>query len=412
MIGNDLLGGHPATDRQFANSSVLERNESGLGLGPDCEDPRSNESSSRLWGSSGSPVDAKYSSSASPILRFALNSPSDQFHSNDYINKLLGDDPLLHSPASDSNNLIVDNNGELVLPGGVSPMGVARFNTFGEEAGAPGGPSSGVALSSGSGEAFARTSVGLLLDEKKSEQMLDFILPDVAGSSKRAGREQGKQVVSQQFGSSTPRTAPGTGASGTLAKRCSTAKKMGNNNCLKGVVKSEKKVAAVRKTKATAAARNAAGLSAAPAAAGKPRQKQDIDKTGRIQSGKAGAAQTRPVGQSALNKLAILSGTKRFRSGGGGGGSARKSADAEHAAHVPHYTDEELKRIRRVKNRASVEKCRTKQRKRMESLEIELQMLQEENSNLLAVTKCVVSTFDVISRDVVAITGAKPLLHG
>lgn len=44
-----------------------------------------------------------------------------------------------------------------------------------------------------------------------------------------------------------------------------------------------------------------------------------------------------------------------------------------------HLSEEELKKLRRVKNRASVEKCRTKQRLRMEALQMEMNVLTCEN---------------------------------
>lgn len=51
-------------------------------------------------------------------------------------------------------------------------------------------------------------------------------------------------------------------------------------------------------------------------------------------------------------------------------------------------SDDEVKRMRRVKNRESVEKCRTKQRLRMEALQVEETCLKSENEMLRAtVTK-------------------------
>lgn len=60
-------------------------------------------------------------------------------------------------------------------------------------------------------------------------------------------------------------------------------------------------------------------------------------------------------------------------------------------------SEEELKRIRRVKNRASVEKCRTKQRLRMEALQSELKTLTSENNTLRDLTTWMDSSVDVIS---------------
>lgn len=45
-------------------------------------------------------------------------------------------------------------------------------------------------------------------------------------------------------------------------------------------------------------------------------------------------------------------------------------------------TEDEVKRMRRVKNRESVEKCRTKQRLRMERLQVEQTCLVGENKRL------------------------------
>lgn len=49
------------------------------------------------------------------------------------------------------------------------------------------------------------------------------------------------------------------------------------------------------------------------------------------------------------------------------------------SANQPHLTEEEVKRMRRVKNRESVEKCRTKQRMRTEALQVEQTCLVNEN---------------------------------
>lgn len=60
-------------------------------------------------------------------------------------------------------------------------------------------------------------------------------------------------------------------------------------------------------------------------------------------------------------------------------------------------TEEELKRIRRVKNRASVEKCRAKQRMRMEALQCELKVLKYENQTLRDLTTWMDSSVNDIS---------------
>lgn len=63
-------------------------------------------------------------------------------------------------------------------------------------------------------------------------------------------------------------------------------------------------------------------------------------------------------------------------------------------------TEEEVKRIRRVKNRASVEKCRTKQRLRMEALQCELNELRSENQTLRDLTTWMDSSVEDISSQV------------
>lgn len=417
MIEDDLLGVSRTSDRQFSSAPVLRLNDGGKGLEPDGVESGSNESPSCLWPIHRSPSLAKFSSTASPIMRFALNSPSDQFQSSDYINKLLGEDPLLRSPTGDSSNLIVDNNGELVLPQGDSPIGTSRFTSYEDEAGVSTGPSEGAELSSREGGSIGSQSISALLDEKKGEQMLEFILPEDAGSSRKTERDQTSQLhLRPGHGFPASQVPPGADTARTSSSRGVTSKAPGQSIRHKAFVKSEKRTAGARIGKMKAAeVFSTAGASALPAAAAVDKLKQR--KTTGLSTlpggiggvGKAGASHALTVDQAALNKLAILSGTKRFR---GGAGVRKPTREVGQAGNAPHFTEEELKRIRRVKNRASVEKCRTKQRKRMESLEIELQMLQEENSTLLAVTKCVVSNFDVISRDVVAITGSKPVLHG
>jgi bZIP transcription factor len=80
------------------------------------------------------------------------------------------------------------------------------------------------------------------------------------------------------------------------------------------------------------------------------------------------------------------------------------------AAETPLSEEEVQRRIRRVKNRESVEKCRNKQKMRLMALEHELNALRHENGMLLAVTKCVHGTYDVIATEVAAITGQRPAL--
>lgn len=66
-------------------------------------------------------------------------------------------------------------------------------------------------------------------------------------------------------------------------------------------------------------------------------------------------------------------------------------------------SEEELKRIRRVKNRASVEKCRTKQRLRMEALQDERKTLQVENKALEGLTEWMDSKLMVISSEIASL---------
>lgn len=68
---------------------------------------------------------------------------------------------------------------------------------------------------------------------------------------------------------------------------------------------------------------------------------------------------------------------------------------------------DELKRIRRVKNRASVEKCRTKQRLRMEALQLEMATLQSENKALRDLTSWMDSSVDAISSQVTTFSSAQ-----
>lgn len=78
----------------------------------------------------------------------------------------------------------------------------------------------------------------------------------------------------------------------------------------------------------------------------------------------------------------------------GDGPSEGKGKDAK------IFSEDELKRIRRVKNRASVEKCRTKQRLRMEALQNELATLTSENKALRDLTSWMDSSVDEISSQV------------
>lgn len=70
-------------------------------------------------------------------------------------------------------------------------------------------------------------------------------------------------------------------------------------------------------------------------------------------------------------------------------------------------TEEELKRLRRVKNRASVEKCRAKQRMRMEALKTEMKALVSENKTLRDLTAWMDSTVDAISLQVMKFSSSQ-----
>lgn len=67
---------------------------------------------------------------------------------------------------------------------------------------------------------------------------------------------------------------------------------------------------------------------------------------------------------------------KRFK------GNLPQRSRSKGTAQWSHLSEEELKKLRRVKNRESVERCRTKQRLRMEALQVEQTCLRLENKNL------------------------------
>lgn len=75
------------------------------------------------------------------------------------------------------------------------------------------------------------------------------------------------------------------------------------------------------------------------------------------------------------------------------------------SAGGPPVSEEEQKRIRRVKNRASVEKCRNKQRIRLESLTREREALAAENSTLRSATEQVRTAMNAILSQVAALSG-------
>lgn len=76
-----------------------------------------------------------------------------------------------------------------------------------------------------------------------------------------------------------------------------------------------------------------------------------------------------------------------------------------------HLSEDELKKLRRVKNRESVEKCRTKQRLRMEALQIEQACLTGENKTLREVSHLITSNYTQICLEVAKVTGKRPDLE-
>lgn len=98
------------------------------------------------------------------------------------------------------------------------------------------------------------------------------------------------------------------------------------------------------------------------------------------------------VAGEAFNQERGQRGRKRVSSIGGDRKSAQKVLKTEERGNsrrvwkatecvgmaMPQISEEELRKMRRVKNRASVEKCRTKQRLRMEALQVEQKCLMNE----------------------------------
>jgi hypothetical protein len=390
ILGEEMLETSGTAEHQM-NCNALKRNGTTQAYGSSCDEGRDSSSPDRLWPSAMSPAVPNFSSMASPMLRFADASPGAQFQTTDYINKLLSDDPLLRSPTGEGTHLLVDTNGELVLPAGISSLPLSRSPTFGVDfhhiSLAPDAQRCRSAAENG-----GRSGDHPHLEDDKKTREIDFALPGLPCSPGTFGEAEAKEA--QRFLLASPATSG--------FRRI----KSGNSNNRRSVIGSvDKTMAAERKravavaSRATAAA-HAARLSHLPPMACAPKREA---KTSNRKRKRATAGEK---SQGSLDRLAALPGNKSLRRTN----TFRGNAEAPDPGPQAQYTDEEMKRIRRVKNRASVEKCRTKQRKRMEALELELQALQQENSNLLAVTKCILSTFDTITREVFSLTGTRPLL--
>lgn len=95
--------------------------------------------------------------------------------------------------------------------------------------------------------------------------------------------------------------------------------------------------------------------------------------------GKPGAARTRWAGRPTKPKAKATSKATLKGAKGAGGGRREATPKLASADGKPALSEEEQKRIRRVKNRASVEKCRNKQRRRLEALQREREALTGEN---------------------------------
>lgn len=392
MLRDELLRTPCASESHFASDTPLKRNESGAASDVGCDERRDSVSPARLWPTGGSPALPQLLAAHSPMLRFALTSPDAHFEATDYINRLLSDDPLLRSPVGDENNLIVDTNGELVLPVGVAAISTTCSKALGTNVQAERKADAERYCQEGV-ENDAETARRLLQEEVRRDHLFEFILSEVAGPEKQVKEPGAKE--SQTLLPSSP------AASGSISARQISS--IGRDN---GIGKTGKKKSSNRK-RAVAVASAAASAASAANSFQRPTLTTAFLREGKTLNSQGKRTPIRQTDQATLKKLAISTGNKRFRSGIG---FRKNDTERGSLALSSQYTEEELKRIRRVKNRASVEKCRTKQRKRMESLEIELQALQQENNNLLAVTKCVLSTFDAISREVLAITGTHPTL--
>lgn len=328
---------------------------------------------SRSWAMDGSPM-FRFPGSVSPIMRFGLpspgafRSPGAAFRSPDYTDKSLSDDPLLRIPSADPQHMFVDAHGELFTAGTDShslevDVGLG-FLPSAAASSVVNGPVNSKARGSDS-----TMGLGLLNSLKPL-----FTAP-AGGTSKTVFAKEDAVEEEDQKDQSSLIARVGKGAA--ERKRISSAvgagkdyktgrplslKSMAQGECLFGKMGDRRK-----------------------------RRGESEGKTG--------------------GRSKKVSRAKGGRSTGSKEVSLLLETDLELTPCHQEYSEEELKRIRRVKNRASVEKCRTKQRKRMEALEIEMRCLKQENRNLEAVTKCVAGTSEAICMEVHAVTGKRPELN-
>jgi hypothetical protein len=381
MLDEEFLALSQAAEQTADNGAGLRREGDsasepiGRELGGGGADAPVASSPARLWPASGSPM-LRFAATGSPMLRFALSSPDANFHTADYISKILSDDPLLRSPPLEAPLMFVDTHGELVMssvPDGRPPSPPV-----------PGSASAGA--NPGAIAAAARFSPGISAESLNASTVtggnaLDFVLPGMVSMRPVGGARRQQPAHIGLHRQRCPKSGVGEGhvAEGSLTARA-----------IKG--------AAERKRAAAVAEAAAATVDAATPS--RAAEKRTDRKRKRASVGGEEA-----VGGGARGGDGPGSG----RGGGGGGGSA-PGADLTTPAVQSQWSEDELRRIRRVKNRASVEKCRNKQRRRMEALEVELHALHQENNHLQAVTKCIMETFETISREVFAVTGTRPAL--
>lgn len=119
-----------------------------------------------------------------------------------------------------------------------------------------------------------------------------------------------------------------------------------------------------------------------------------------------------PQTWSALAAVQRDDGKRTFENGTEERSSRRKrSRKAAEATEDDNYggalSEEEQKRIRRVKNRASVEKCRSRQRMRLDSLNKERDALTEENCLLKSTCDSIRTTMQIILEQVAALSGVQ-----
>lgn len=318
----------------------------------------------RPWTLEGSPM-FRFPSSASPMIRMGLPSPEEAFRSADYMNRNLPDELLSRIPTADPQHMFVDAHGDLVTSGSAS-------HTL------------------------------------ETEDGLGF-LPSAAGSIDAGERVSSKGQNSE---SSIEDVFPG---SSKMPLRGF------NSNALRSLYAKDEVVEEWRKDEASLTARVVKGaerkrLSTAPTVSFDHEMDGEQIGKGRKSRGLVGKKVDQGTKRSAQETgLVTEQGVKKNGKGkesklGAGLKDEKLNADTE-TPRRPEYSEEELKRIRRVKNRASVEKCRTKQRKRMEALEVEMHCLRQENRNLEAVTKCILGTSESMCAEIYAATGQRHELN-